>query len=337
MRYIFNTIHQHIYKTEKRAFSSSIGFAIIISFLFLPYSCSKNKTTTEEISETNFVTKKDAYLFSDIIKKTIIDEIPAFVKIKTNEKTILIIDGDNDKTYYKINFNNNNGWVESIYLANIDQDKKDSKRPTPTSQLLEKKSDAVLKSKANNKSPIKVSKNKKDLNYFIQIASFKNHPNAKKLLEEIQISEIPLRIEKTGASSSIYFRLVSDIYLDKSIANNNLELIKTKYPLLSPIIITNTTNNKLMKNQNSNNSKKGKTEYYTVQISSFKNKEAAIKLAKIMNEAGYKSRVTEAWIKGKTWFRVQHGEYKMKAVAKQVSNKIKNTYKFDPWISNIYK
>ena len=56
-----------------------------------------------------------------------------------------------------------------------------------------------------------------------------------------------------------------------------------------------------------------------------------------MTKAGYKSRVTEAWVNGKTWFRVQHGEYKMKALAKQVSNKIKNTYRFDPWISNIYK
>ena len=51
----------------------------------------------------------------------------------------------------------------------------------------------------------------------------------------------------------------------------------------------------------------------------------------------HKSKITETWVKGETWFRVQHGEYKMKAVAKQVSNKIKNTYKFDPWISNIYK
>ena len=55
-----------------------------------PYNCSKNKTTTEEIAETNFVTKKDVYLYSDIVKKTIIDEIPAFVKIKTFEKKTLI-------------------------------------------------------------------------------------------------------------------------------------------------------------------------------------------------------------------------------------------------------
>ena len=337
MRYIFNTNHQKICTTENRGLPFLFIFVIILSFLFLPYSCDKNKTITEEITETNFVTKKDVYLYGDIIEKIIIDEIPAFVKIKTIEKTILIIDGGNDKVYYKTSFNNNSGWVESIYLANIDKDKKDSKRPPPTSQSLEKKSDTASKSKANNKLPIKIPENIKDLNYFIQIASFENHANAKKLLKKIQMQEIPLRIEKTGASSSLFFRLVSDIYLDRSIANNNLELIKTKYPSLSPLIITNTTNNKLKRNQNSNNTKKGKTEYYTIQISSFKNKEAALKLSKMMTQAGYKSKITEAWVKGETWFRVQHGEYKMKAVAKQVSNKIKNTYKFDPWISNIYK
>ena len=56
-----------------------------------------------------------------------------------------------------------------------------------------------------------------------------------------------------------------------------------------------------------------------------------------MTLAGYPSRVTEAWVKEKTWFRVQHGEYKMIAVAKKISNKIKNKFKFSPWISNIYK
>ena len=337
MRYIFNTIHQHIYKTEKRAFSSSIGFAIIISFLFLPYSCSKNKTAIEEIAETDFVTKKDAYLYSDIIKKTIIDEIPAFVKIKTFEKKTLIIDGGNNKIYYKTDFNNSSGWVESIYLANVDQNKKDKIRPSPTTQSFEEKPDITIKPKVDNKLPVKTFGNKNNQNYFIQVASFKNHENAKKLLKKIQTPETRLRVEKTGASDLVLFRLVSDIYQDKPSANNSLQSIKTKYPSLSPIIITNTINNKLEISKNSNNSIKGKTEYYTIQISSFKNKEAALKLSKKMTEAGYKSKVTEAWVRGKTWFRVQHGEYKMKAVAKQVSNKIKNTYKFDPWISNIYK
>ena len=106
---------------------------------------------------------------------------------------------------------------------------------------------------------------------------------------------------------------------------------------MNPIIKTN-TNKKITKISNSpRQTKNGKTEYYTIQLSSFEDRRAAEKLAKKMTELGFPSRVTEAWVKGKTWFRVQHGEYKMIAVAKQVSIKLKNKYKFNPWISNIYK
>ena len=86
----------------------------------------KNKVITEEITETNYVTKKDVYLYNDIIEKTIIDEIPAFVKIKTYEKSTLVINRSKNKTYYKTDFNKNSGWVDSIYLANLDQNKKES-------------------------------------------------------------------------------------------------------------------------------------------------------------------------------------------------------------------
>ena len=106
MRYISKKTYQKLYTIEKIPFSFTIIFLITLPFLLLPYNCGKNKTITEEISETNFVTKKDAYLYGDIIEKTIIDEIPAFIKIKTIEKTTLIIDGGNNKTYYKTNFNN---------------------------------------------------------------------------------------------------------------------------------------------------------------------------------------------------------------------------------------
>ena len=337
MRYTFNRNCQQVYKTEKKALSFVILFTITLSFLSLPYSCIKNKVITEEITETNYVTKKDVYLYNDIIEKTIIDEIPAFVKIKTYEKSTLIINGGNNKTYYKTDFNKNSGWVDSIYLANLDQNKKERTDHSLTAQSIEKNPDITSKPEAENTLSIKNKDNKNNQNYFIQIASFKNYENAKKLLKMIQTPEIRLRIEKTGASSRVLFRLVSDIYQNKSTAKNRLQSIKTKYPSLSPIVITNTTNDNLKKTLKLNNLYKGKTEYYTVQISSFKNKEAAIKLAKRMTKAGYKSRVTEAWVNGKTWFRVQHGEYKMKALAKQVSNKIKNTYRFDPWISNIYK
>ena len=131
MRYIFKKNYQKLYIIEKKPFFFTFYFLIIPSFLLLPYNCGKNKTITEEITETSFVTKKDAYLYDDIIEKTIIDEIPAFVKIKTIEKTILIIDGGDNKTYYKTSFNNSNGWVESIYLANINQGKEGIKTVPP--------------------------------------------------------------------------------------------------------------------------------------------------------------------------------------------------------------
>ena len=83
--------------------------------------------------------------------------------------------------------------------------------------------------------------------------------------------------------------------------------------------------------------KKVKTEYYTIQLNSFENKKAAKNLAEKMTNLGYPSKVTEAWVKERTWFRVQHGEYKMISVAKQVSIKLKKEFKFKPWISNIYK
>ena len=172
MRYIFKKNYQKLYTIEKKSLSFTFAFLITIPFLLLPYNCEKNKTITEVITETNFVTKKDAYLYGDIIEKTIIDEIPAFVKIKTIEKIILIIDGGDNKTYYKTSFNNSNGWVESIYLANINQGKEGIKTVPPyPNQSLEKKPDIIIKSKLEKKlATKKPPKNTKTLNYFIQVA-----------------------------------------------------------------------------------------------------------------------------------------------------------------------
>ena len=116
-----------------------------------------------------------------------------------------------------------------------------------------------------------------------------------------------------------------------------LNKIREKNRKLNPIIKSNTNVKSTKASKQITKTKNGKTEYYTIQLSSFEDRKAAEKLARKMTGLGYPSRVTEAWVKGKTWFRVQHGEYKMIAVAKQVSIKLKNKYKFNPWISNIYK
>ena len=80
-----------------------------------------------------------------------------------------------------------------------------------------------------------------------------------------------------------------------------------------------------------------KTEYYTIQISSVKNRNNANLLADRLNNAGYPSIVTSVDVKGEIWYRVRHGEYKMITVAKRVANELENKYKLSPWISNIYK
>ena len=336
MRYIFYNQHQ---ATNTRIVKHSLFRKITILFPFIilfQYNCSKNETISESITETIFVTKKDAYLYGDVLEKNIIDEIPAFIKIKTKEKITLLSKSDNDKIYYKTNFNNKQGWIESIYLAEINNDKKRNNYPAPTKSS-EKKPKILVKPKLDN-GPIKPpNKKKDDWSYFVQIASFKNKNNAEKLVNDMIIPGTSFSIEKINTTSGIFFRVVTNTYNNRIKADKIIKSIKTKYPSLKPIVKKNRNTKNLITKQPPIYNKNGKTEYYTIQISSFENKNAAEKLAKKMTSLGYASKVTEAWVRGQTWFRVQHGEYKMIAEAKQVSNKIKNKYKFDPWISNIYK
>ena len=338
MRYIFYNQHQAA-NTRKVKHSLLRKITVLFPFIILfQYNCSKDETVSETITETVFVTKKDAYLYGDVVEKNIIDEIPAFIKIKTKEKIILLSKSNNDKIYYKTNFNNKQGWIESKYLAEINKGKKKNNNNTPPTTLSEKKPKILVKPKLDNDGPIKhPNKKKDDWNCFVQIASFKNKNNADKLVNDIIMPGTSFSIEKINTASGTFFRVVTNTYNNRIKADKIIESIKTNYPSLKPIVKTNKNNKKLITKQNPVYNKNGKTEYYTIQISSFENKTAAEKLAKKMTRLGYVSKVTEAWIRGKTWFRVQHGEYKMIAEAKQVSNKIKNKYKFDPWISNIYK
>ena len=170
----------------------------------------------------------------------------------------------------------------------------------------------------------------------MQIASFKNEVNAKKLYKSIKLNNVFLSLEKVNTSNGSFYRIITNNYDTKEKALNALKKIKKENVTLSPIVKVGDLNNR-SKTQPKVQKKIGKTEYYTIQLSSFENKNTAEKFAKKMTNLGYPSKVTEAWVKGKAWFRVQHGEYKMIAVAKQVSTKLKNKYKFNPWISNIYK
>ncbi len=269
-------------------------------------------------------------LYNDAFERIVIDEIPAFIKIKAQEKILILDKSENERTYYKTIFNKKEGWVESKYLAetkdetNIKYDAKEIiKNNKPKIQLAKDKENTIIKKQTGN--------------YYVQIASFKNEINAKRLYNNLKEENFGLSLEKTNSSKGLYYRVITEKYQTKKDAENVLNKIREKNRNLNPIIKTNTNIKNTKISKPAPRTKKSKTEYYTIQLSSFEDKKAAEKLAKKMTGLGYPSRVTEAWVKGKTWFRVQHGEYKMIAVAKQVSIKLKNKYKFNPWISNIYK
>ena len=308
--------------------------AILLSFS--QFSCAnKNTIISQETIEIVFVTKKDANLYSDAIEKVIIDEIPAFVKVIAIEKIILLDDSKSERVYYKTIFNKKEGWVDSIYLSAIKTDNK-------TSLKTQTNKDAQIppvkyKNKINTQSKEKILTSKKGKKYYVQIASFKNEVNAKKLYKKINLNNVFLSLEKVNTSSGLFYRIITNNYDTKEKALNALNKIKKENATLSPIIKVAGLKKSPKTPQLKVQKKQGRTEYYTIQLSSFKNKNSAEKFAKKMTNLGYPSKVTEAWVKGKVWFRVQHGEYKMIAVAKQVSTKLKNKYKFNPWISNIYK
>ena len=248
------------------------------------------------------------------------------------EKITLLDNSENKKIYYKTIFNNKEGWVESIYLA--DDKKSEKEKIIKTKKINDKPIKKLDKEKINVTAS---SENKSKNKYYVQLASFKNEINAKRLFTTMKKENFSLSLEKINSSRGLYFRVITEKYPTKKEAEIISNKIKEKNAQLNPIIKTNV---KVKKTKISNSTKKtkgSKTEYYTIQLSSFADKKAAEKLAKKMTDSGYPSRVTEAWVGGKTWYRVQHGEYKMIAVAKQVSIKLKNKYKFKPWISNIYK
>ena len=90
-------------------------------------------------------------------------------------------------------------------------------------------------------------------------------------------------IEKINTASGTFFRVVTNTY-NRIKADKIIKSIKTKYPSLKPLVKTNKNNKKLITKQNPVYNKNGKTEYYTIQISSFENKTAAEKLAKKAQE-----------------------------------------------------
>jgi len=312
-------------------------YLIVILFILITLTShsacgNQNEILSQETVEITFVTKQDASLYGDVLSKEIIDEIPAFIKVNALEK-IVVSATDNEKVYYKTIFNNKEGWLEAIYLADI---KKDNNEKNINIKKLKEAPATKLNQPPEEKQNL--SKTINSENYYVQIASFRNENNAKNLFKDLTLDNISLSLEKIKSSEgSDFYKLISSGYINKAEAINIIKTIKKKKPGLKPIIklanqVKTSPPHKILKKD-----KKGKTEYYTIQLNSFENKKAAENLAKKMTNLGYPSKVTEAWVKERTWFRVQHGEYKMISVAKQVSIKLKKEFKFKPWISNIYK
>ena len=312
-------------------------YLIVILFILITLTShsacgNQNEILSQETVEITFVTKQDASLYGDVLSKEIIDEIPAFIKVNALEK-IVVSATDNEKVYYKTIFNNKEGWLEAIYLADI---KKDNNEKNINIKKLKEAPATKLNQPPEEKQNL--SKTTNSENYYVQIASFRNENNAKNLFKDLSLNNILLSLEKIKSSDGRpFYKLISSGYINKAEAINIIKTIKKKKPGLKPIIklanqVKTSPPHKILKKD-----KKGKTEYYTIQLNSFENKKAAENLAKKMTNLGYPSKVTEAWVKERTWFRVQHGEYKMISVAKQVSIKLKKEFKFNPWISNIYK
>ena len=333
----FSTYKDSLTKPSYKIYIQYLTLSLIVILLsFSQFNCGdKNTIISQEKVEIIFVTKKDVNLYSDAIEKIVVDEIPAFIKLIAIEKITLLDDSKDEKIFYKTIFNKKEGWVNSIYLASI----KTENKPSLKTQNGEGVQIPPLtnKNKINTQSKVKELPSKKSKKYYVQIASFKNEVNAKKLYKKVKLDNVLLSLEKVNTPNGLFYRIITNNYNTKEKALISLNKIKKINTTLSPIIKVARSDNSQEISQPKVQKKIGKTEYYTIQLSSFENKSTAEKFAKKMTNLGYPSKVTEAWVKGKVWFRVQHGEYKMIAVAKQVSTKLKNKYKFNPWISNIYK
>jgi TolA-binding protein len=66
-----------------------------------------------------------------------------------------------------------------------------------------------------------------------------------------------------------------------------------------------------------------KTEYYTIQVGSYRNKENAEVYASELHDAGYTVQVVEASVKGNIYYRVWVGKYSTLEEAKAFSEKLK--------------
>ena len=174
--------------------------------------------------------------------------------------------------------------------------------------------------------------------FSIQVGSFKDRAYALDLAKNIRLLGFEAYLDEFYGNSGLWLRVRVGKYNSREKAHQTANVIRNAYPLEPWIVSIIDTPPPIKQKQGVSPNETGiKTEYYTIQISSVKNKTAANLLAEKLGEGGYPSIVSRVIIKGEIWYRVRHGEYKMITVAKRVANELKNKFELSPWISNIYK
>ena len=74
MRYIFKNEFQSVFKSKKTHYSFSKLVLFLPLITLIEINCNKNDIISEDIKETVFVTKKDAYLYARILYVVILIE-----------------------------------------------------------------------------------------------------------------------------------------------------------------------------------------------------------------------------------------------------------------------
>ena len=294
-------------------------FETLFFFALIASSCENKDNELEKIDKT-FVTKKSASMYSDPKKRDSIEEIPAFVNLKSSKKMSIKRAAGIKTTYFEVTFNNKKGWVSAIYLVEIKNKKTDLSEKNPKNSS-NKKTDLSEKTPKN-----------KDSNYFysVQIGSFKDKKFASSLVIKTKKLGFDSRLEKFNGNSGNWYRVRIGKYKKKKEAVESVNNIRIKFPS-EPWVV------ELSKNETKNETKKTLTQYYTVQIKSFKDYSKAKKFSNSITKTIKENIITPININNQIWYRVHTKNLKMISEAKNLSGKINKDLKVKSWISNTYK
>ena len=360
----------------KRINPSYYNLLILVSLLFITINQTGCWKKSDEITPTNkrFVTKKKTFLYEDVHARSVIAEIPEFTTLKAKRKMTVQRSAGMVAVYYDVQFNKQHGWAMAIYLAEVSDDEQpgdsrkrkspknasNKKLRTPRSnkmkpKITERTQNSVQSSRKTDsdhremRKKVPVEKTQKSNSdgvaslsnahqlFSVQVGSFKDSVYALDLVNNIRSLGFDTQLNEFYGNSGLWWRVRIGKYNSRGKANKTANIIRRAYPL-EPWVVSIIGAPYPEQHQDITEEETGiKTEYYTIQISSVKNRNNATLLADRLNNAGYPSIVTSVDVKGEIWYRVRHGEYKMITVAKRVATELENKYKLSPWISNIYK